>query len=88
MPVTKEKVRLEREPITDANRGDATAGPDISEEEHEVTLTEERPVVPRRPCRSSGSAHQGRRDVRGDGHRAGPQGALRHRGVDENRTSR
>ena len=45
VPVTKEKVRLETEPITDANLGAATAGPDISEEEHEVTLTEERVVV-------------------------------------------
>ncbi|MDQ1701325.1 MAG: hypothetical protein QOF57_577 [Frankiaceae bacterium] len=43
--VTKEKVRLETEPITDANRDDAMAGPEISEGEHEVTLTEERPVV-------------------------------------------
>jgi uncharacterized protein (TIGR02271 family) len=45
VPVTKEEVRLEREPITDANRGDALAGPTISEEEHEVVLHEERPVV-------------------------------------------
>ncbi|MCU1423810.1 MAG: photosystem reaction center subunit, partial [Microbacteriaceae bacterium] len=45
VPVTREEVRLEREPITDANIGDATSGPDISEEEHEVTLTEERVVV-------------------------------------------
>jgi uncharacterized protein (TIGR02271 family) len=45
VPVSREEVRLEREPITDANRGDALSGPDISEEEHEVILTEERPVV-------------------------------------------
>lgn len=45
VPVTREEVRLEREPITDANVGDALSGPDISEEEHEVVLTEERPVV-------------------------------------------
>ena len=45
VPVTKEKARLETEPITDANRGRALDGPAISEEEHEVTLTEERPVV-------------------------------------------
>ena len=45
VPVTKEKVRLETEPITEANIGNATEGPAISEEEHEVTLTEERPVV-------------------------------------------
>jgi uncharacterized protein (TIGR02271 family) len=45
VPVRREEVRLEREPITDANIGDAMAGPDISEEEHEVVLHEERPVV-------------------------------------------
>ncbi len=45
VPVQREEVRLETEPITDANRGDAVDGPDISEEEHEVVLHEERPVV-------------------------------------------
>jgi uncharacterized protein (TIGR02271 family) len=45
VPVTKEKARLETEPITDANCGDAMSGADITEEEHEITLTEERPVV-------------------------------------------
>ena len=38
VPVSHEEVRVEREPITDANRGAADAGPAISEEEHEVTL--------------------------------------------------
>ena len=45
VPVSHEEVRLEREPITDANRGAAMSGSDISEEEHEVTLHAERPVV-------------------------------------------
>ena len=45
VPVSHEEVTLEREPITDANRGDAMAGPDLTEEEHEVSLHEERPVV-------------------------------------------
>jgi uncharacterized protein (TIGR02271 family) len=45
VPVQREEVRLEREPITDENVGDATSGPDFTEAEHEVTLTEERPVV-------------------------------------------
>ncbi len=45
VPVSREEVRIEREPITDANIGDATSGADISEEEHEVILHEERPVV-------------------------------------------
>ena len=41
VPVKREEVRLEREPITDANRDTATAGADLSEEEHEVVLHEE-----------------------------------------------
>ena len=36
----REKARLEREPITNANIDAATSGPDISEEEHEVILQE------------------------------------------------
>jgi uncharacterized protein (TIGR02271 family) len=45
VPVQREEVRIEREPITDANRADATDGPDISEEEHEVVLHEDEVVV-------------------------------------------
>jgi uncharacterized protein (TIGR02271 family) len=45
VPVSHEEVRLEREPITDANRDAALSGADISEEEHEVRLHAERPVV-------------------------------------------
>jgi uncharacterized protein (TIGR02271 family) len=45
VPVSHEELRVEREPITDANRGDAYDGPAISEEEHEITLRAERPVV-------------------------------------------
>jgi uncharacterized protein (TIGR02271 family) len=45
VPVSREEVRIEREPITDANVGDALDGPAISEEEHEVVLHAERPVV-------------------------------------------
>jgi uncharacterized protein (TIGR02271 family) len=48
VPVQRETVRVEREPITDANRAQATSGPDISEAEHEVTLHEEQPVVSKR----------------------------------------
>jgi uncharacterized protein (TIGR02271 family) len=48
VPVTREEVTLEREPITGANVSDATAGPDISDEEHEVTLMEEEVVVEKR----------------------------------------
>jgi uncharacterized protein (TIGR02271 family) len=46
--VQREEVRVEREPITDANLDAATGGPAISEEEHEVTLHEEEPVVEKR----------------------------------------
>jgi uncharacterized protein (TIGR02271 family) len=45
VPVSREEVTLEREPITEANRGAAYSGGDITEEEHEVTLKAERPVV-------------------------------------------
>jgi len=48
VPVRREEVRVEREPITDANRGDALDGPAISEDEHEVTLRAEEPVVEKR----------------------------------------
>jgi uncharacterized protein (TIGR02271 family) len=48
VPLQREEVRVEREPITDANLGDATSGPAISEEEHELTLHEEEAVVEKR----------------------------------------
>jgi len=48
VPVRREKARVEREPITDANLDAATSGPDLSEEEHEVVLREEEPVVEKR----------------------------------------
>ena len=45
VPVEREQVRIEREPITEANMGNAMDGPALSEEEHEMTLTEEQVVV-------------------------------------------
>ncbi len=48
VPVRHEEVRVEREPITDANAGAALDGPAISEEEHEVVLHAEEPVVEKR----------------------------------------
>jgi uncharacterized protein (TIGR02271 family) len=45
VPVQREEVRVEREPITEANAGQAMEGPAISEEEHEMTLHAETPVV-------------------------------------------
>jgi uncharacterized protein (TIGR02271 family) len=45
VPVQREEVRIEREPITEGNIDNATDGPALSEEEHEVVLHEEQPVV-------------------------------------------
>jgi uncharacterized protein (TIGR02271 family) len=45
VPVSHEEVRVEREPITEDNRDAAMSGGDITEEEHEITLHAERPVV-------------------------------------------
>jgi len=45
VPVSHEEVRVQREPITDANVGNALDGPAISEDEHEVVLHAEQPVV-------------------------------------------
>jgi len=48
VPVQREEVRIEREPITEGNIDNAMDGPAISEEEHEVVLHEEQPVVEKR----------------------------------------
>ena len=45
VPVSHEEVRIEREPITEGNAPAAHDGPAISEEEHEVVLHAEQPVV-------------------------------------------
>ncbi|MDN3903421.1 PRC and DUF2382 domain-containing protein [Arthrobacter sp. YD2] len=45
VPVSHEEVRIEREPITDANAGDALSGAELTEDEHEVTLHAEEPVI-------------------------------------------
>ena len=68
VPVRREEVRVEREPITDANRDQALSGPDISEEEHEVVLHEEEPVVekravPKERVRLGVETHQDEREV-------------------------
>ncbi len=44
----REELRVEREPITDANIDSATSGAEISEAVHEVTLSQEEPVVEKR----------------------------------------
>ncbi len=41
VPIRREKARMVTETITDANRGDAMDGPEITEGEHVVTLSEE-----------------------------------------------
>ena len=48
VPVQREEVVIEREPITDANRAEAMSGAEISEAEHAVTLHEEEVVVDKR----------------------------------------
>jgi uncharacterized protein (TIGR02271 family) len=48
VPVQREEVRVEREPITDENVDAAMSGPEISEAEHEVVMHEEEPVVEKR----------------------------------------
>jgi uncharacterized protein (TIGR02271 family) len=45
VPVAHEEVRIEREPVTDANIDRALQGQDISEGVHEVTLMEEEAVA-------------------------------------------
>jgi uncharacterized protein (TIGR02271 family) len=45
VPVREERAVIEREPITEANKDKAYAGPEITESEHEVTLHKEVPVV-------------------------------------------
>jgi uncharacterized protein (TIGR02271 family) len=48
VPVQREEARIEREAITDANVGDATSGPELTEDVHEVSLTEEEVVAEKR----------------------------------------
>jgi uncharacterized protein (TIGR02271 family) len=48
VPVQREEVRIEREPITDENVDAAMRGPEITEAEHEVILEAEEPVVEKR----------------------------------------
>jgi stress response protein YsnF len=45
VPVEREEVRIEREPVTEANVDQATSGPELSESEHEVVLESEEVAV-------------------------------------------
>jgi uncharacterized protein (TIGR02271 family) len=72
VPVRRERVRVEREPISDANLDAATSGPELSEAEHEVILREEEPVVEKRVVPRE-RVRLGKDTVTGGG--AGGQGA-------------
>src|SRR5215211_6307362 len=73
VPVRKEKAVLEREPITDANVDAETSGPDLSEEEHEVVLTEERGREQDRRAGRAGARREGDRYRGADGVRGRAQ---------------
>ena len=80
VPVSHEEVTVSREPITEANRGDALSGGDLTEETHEVTLTEQRAVVDKDvvPVEAGPAGHRdGDRPGAGRGDR--PQGGHRDR---------
>lgn len=62
VPVRREEARIEREPIDSSNVDEATSGPAISEDVHEMTLHEERPVadtevVPKERVRMNKETH-------------------------------
>ena len=48
VPVRREEFRLEREPITEPNRGQVTPGAEVSDEEYETILHEEEVVIEKR----------------------------------------
>jgi uncharacterized protein (TIGR02271 family) len=48
IPVKREKARLEYEPVTEENAGEPTATPDLSEDEHEIVLSEEEVIIEKR----------------------------------------
>jgi uncharacterized protein (TIGR02271 family) len=48
VPVQREELVVEREPITEANRDAALRGPELTESEHEVVLHEEEVVTSKR----------------------------------------
>ena len=45
VPVEREVAQVQREPITEENRGEAMTGGELTNEEHEVSLSEEQVVV-------------------------------------------
>lgn len=77
VPVQHEEVRLEREPITDANRGAAMSGPDLSSEEHDLTLNEEEIVIDKRVVPTERVRRKKRHHRGTNRHRRSPQRADR-----------
>ena len=68
VPVTREEIRIEREPITPENIDAALRGPEISEAVHEVVLAEEdvvveKQVVPKERVRLSKEAVTEEREI-------------------------
>ena len=71
VPVAREEIVVEREPVTDANIDAALDGPEISEEEHEVPLYEEEvvantEVVPKERVRLDKETVVGQQEVDAD----------------------
>jgi uncharacterized protein (TIGR02271 family) len=71
VPVQREEVRVEREPITDGNVDEATRGADLTEDEHEVVLHEEevdveKRTVPKERIRLDKEVHTEQREVSED----------------------
>jgi uncharacterized protein (TIGR02271 family) len=71
VPVERERARIEREPITDANIDRAMAGPELTESEHEIVLSEEevdvsKRTVPKERVRLEKDAEMDERTVRAD----------------------
>jgi uncharacterized protein (TIGR02271 family) len=71
VPVQREEVHVEREPITDGNVEDATRGPDLTDDEHEVVLHEEevdveKRTVPKERIRLDKDVHTDQREISED----------------------
>jgi uncharacterized protein (TIGR02271 family) len=71
VPVQREEVHVEREPITEGNVDAATSGPALSEDEHEVVLHEEevdvqKRAVPKERIRMDKDVHTEDREISED----------------------
>jgi stress response protein YsnF len=84
VPVSHEELRIEREPITDANRGAALSGGEITEQEHEIILHAEQPglatdTVPVERVRIGTETVTGEQSVTGEVRKGADRGPRRHR---------